>query len=370
MREKNIFYNVLRNETSLTEIFCNLLQYKVFRDLFLEMVNEKCKVLGIEEFNLASVKYENFSTEVDLGSNDKEENSKKGRADLVFAYRNEVEYIFELKIETYTNLTDNQPESYLKYLEVDEKDEANKRLFFILPKGYLHKDEIIERWMKVKNHNYSERNIKHQFLYWENILDKIKEKELHKLNPFIHDFYEIMGYRWFYYEDIEFSQKEIELINLAREDKMSKNENVPELMMKLLKIVDETYSKFEINNKNDKQHAEYYGYYLRNSQYEIPENWDIWFGIDYEIWSKEKFPLTIQINSDDPNENEKIKKIKYLKEFTYKKIGKDEEVTTTNYVEFNKNNFNNNEENIIEKFEEKIHMILELTKKIKKVHVN
>lgn len=33
-RENNIFYNVIRNETSLTEVFCNLMQYKVFRDLF------------------------------------------------------------------------------------------------------------------------------------------------------------------------------------------------------------------------------------------------------------------------------------------------------------------------------------------------
>ena len=37
-RENNIFFNVIRNETSLTEVFCNLMQYKAFRDLFLNFV--------------------------------------------------------------------------------------------------------------------------------------------------------------------------------------------------------------------------------------------------------------------------------------------------------------------------------------------
>lgn len=360
MREKNIFYNVLRNETSLTEIFCNLLQYKVFRDLFLEMVNEKRKALGIEEFNLYAAKYQNFSTEVDLNSNDEEKNSKKGRADLIFAYRNEMEYIFELKIETYTNLTDNQPKSYLKYLQADSESKADQRLFFILPKGYLHKNEIVNIWEDTTK--YSKKNIECQFLYWEDILDRIKKKELHRFNPYIHDFCAIMDYRWFYYEDIKFSQQEVELIK--EEDKMTKNRKVPELMMKLLKIVDEVAGKLIVNNRIKEQTSTYYGYYLLKEYAEnkIPKNWDVWFGVDYEMWKKGNSPLTVQINSDDLYEDEKIKKIDGIKEYLY-----EDNETTTNYFEFNIDELNDDENNIIKQFEKNI---CEVLKKIEKVHAN
>ena len=42
-REENIFFNLIKNETSLTEVFCNFMKYKIFRDLFIDIVNEKIK---------------------------------------------------------------------------------------------------------------------------------------------------------------------------------------------------------------------------------------------------------------------------------------------------------------------------------------
>ena len=42
-REENIFYNLIKNETSLTEVFCNFMKYKIFRNLFIDIVNEKIK---------------------------------------------------------------------------------------------------------------------------------------------------------------------------------------------------------------------------------------------------------------------------------------------------------------------------------------
>ena len=121
-RENNIFYNVIKNETSLTEVFCNLMHYKAFRDLFLSIVNKKRKKLSLEEFQISSIKYNDFSTEKDL----KEDGSRLGRGDLILKNKDD-EYIFELKIEKYRKLTVNQPESYLKYLKND-----NTRLYLAL----------------------------------------------------------------------------------------------------------------------------------------------------------------------------------------------------------------------------------------------
>ena len=42
-REENIFYNLIKNETSLTEVFCNFMRYENFRNLFIDMINEKIK---------------------------------------------------------------------------------------------------------------------------------------------------------------------------------------------------------------------------------------------------------------------------------------------------------------------------------------
>ena len=78
--------------------------------------------------------------------------------------------MFEIKIEIFTNLTDNQPQSYLDYLKELELESEN--LFFILPKGYFH-------LKKIKNHN---------IIYWEDILKQIIEQKLDKENIFINEF--------------------------------------------------------------------------------------------------------------------------------------------------------------------------------------
>ena len=54
-REENIFYNLIKNETSLTEVFCNFMRYESFRNLFIDMINEKIK----NKENIIDKKYHN-----------------------------------------------------------------------------------------------------------------------------------------------------------------------------------------------------------------------------------------------------------------------------------------------------------------------
>ncbi len=106
-REKNLFYNVIKNETSLTEFFCNLMQLKPFLNMFQDIVKSKSQDFPYVTFN-------DFDTEINFNKTDPiiDEESKFGRGDLVVSYDNK-EYIFELKIERYTKLTENQPNGYL-----------------------------------------------------------------------------------------------------------------------------------------------------------------------------------------------------------------------------------------------------------------
>ena len=79
------------------------------------------------------IKYEDFFTEIDLQENNEAEKVRHGRGDLILNYAGK-EFIFEIKIESYRKLTDNQPIGYLNYL-----NKQNDQLYFIVPKRYQHK---------------------------------------------------------------------------------------------------------------------------------------------------------------------------------------------------------------------------------------
>lgn len=300
------------------------------------------------------VTFDDFDTEINFNKKDATiyEESKFGRGDLVVT-RDNKEYIFELKIERYTKLTEHQPNGYLNYLGKEDDTDVNSRLFFILPKGYRHIEEISKKWS-----NYTKSQIlKHNIIYWEDILNEIKKLELDKLNPFINEFVKIMEYRWLYCEDINFSNFEISIIfnnsNNNEELIMSSNMNIPRIVNKLFKIVDGVYEKNvdKIDKKNDKQQADYYGYILRDSR--IPEDWEVWFGVDFELWEKADCPLTIQVYSEYEEEMKKINNINILTTFEYTEDDK------TAYISLDKDVFQNiNSSNIIETYNDLLDTLL------------
>ena len=343
-RENNIFYNVIRNETSLTEIFCNFMRYKVFRNLFIEIINKKRKKLNIKEIHSSAIKYDDFFTESYL----QEEDTKFGRVDLMLKNK-DIDYIFELKIERYTSLTKNQPESYLKYLNND-----NTRLYFIIPKRYIHKDDIYKRWTDLTD--YTRAEIDNHIIFWEDIIKEIRNKEIDKLNLFINEFCNILDYKWFYYPKIKFSNIEIKV--LFQEHKIKKKEltmlsdtNIPNIISKLFEIVEATKDKLDTTKDNTKTNA-YYGYILKNKN--ISEDIEIWFGVDFEIWEQYSYPLTIQVYSYDKNKMDSLNNLDFLTNFNYA----DGEIT--NFFGIEKNTFEKDEDNIIEVFVDKIHEIVTL----------
>jgi len=341
MRERNIFYNVLKNETSLTEVFCNLLDLKPFRDLFLEIIKEKSKT-----FKSQDIVYANFKTEVNL-----QDEQHYGRSDLHLTL-DEDEYIFEIKIEKKTKLTDNQPNGYLNYL-----NNKNQNLFFIIPRNYLHLNKICERWY-TKNGYEKQKILSNNIILWEDILNRIKKYELDNVNLFINEFCNIVEYRWLKYKVINFKTFEIELLFNDKEDlgedlKMLLDTNIPKIISKLFNVVDETYKKFEIDSKSDEQCSDYYGYYLKNKAYNLNNDLDIWFGVDYEIWEKHNFPIIVQIIINNNNIIEKIKKINQLIEFEY------DDGTKVFFIGLDKKIYENKEYNIVEELDILVHKVID-----------
>lgn len=363
-REENIFFNLIKNETLLTEVFCNFMRYKIFRDLFIDIVNEKIKNQE-NKIDKSIVKFQDFDTEVAL----KENEEKLGRIDLQLKVNDEI-YLFEIKIETFTSLTKNQPKSYLEFLE-----DKNENLFFILPKGYFHKNKILEKWEDKTE--YSKKEIEnHNIIYWEDILKRLREQELDKANIFINEFCEIIGSKWFDFVKIEFTKEELDLIFSDKKDKgykMLENVSIPVLMSKLFQVVVDTAEKKEINVSLKKyesnQRYDYFGYFINNNQYKISSKLIIWFGMDYQLWEKTKLPISLQIilNSGD----KEIKNVE--KFFTNKKIDGNsferyediENEKVIFYIPLEKKVFEQEDKNITEELTIKINKVTNLLKDYK-----
>ena len=277
-RNNNIFYGVIHNETSFTELFCNFLSHKLFRNKFIELVNTKIEE-DIKKLVTSKISYESFDTEIDLNGN--------GRADLFLELDSANQYIFEIKIKRYTSLTDKQPHSYLEYL----KQKGGKdNLFFVIPKYYAHENEILETLSK------------NQIIYWEEIIELIEKNGFNKLNPLIDEFY-IYCKDWFEMHIIEFSVLEHNIIdnhNFIEEKeilKMAYDTNVPMIMEKINQLVDEIRQTVGFGKINAE--AEFYGYGKNLNKDKNGNCYYLWIGVDYEIWKKYNFPISLQIIDTD-----------------------------------------------------------------------
>ncbi len=275
-RENNIFYNVIRNETSLTEVFCNLMRYKAFRDLFLNFVNNKTKNLNLD---FDDIKYEYFDTEKDFNIQEDDIDKKVGRGDLILSM-DDLDYIFEIKIENTTKTTKNQPDGYLKYLKEQNKDNYKKRLFFIIPTTYKYKDKLLQS---------EQINI----LYWEDFFYELKKSELKKFNIIVNDFYNLVYDGWFYFSKLNFNNLELDYIYNMEKLQM-KNSAIPTIMMKLLSIVDELQGTYNAKKYDESLNEFEYVFWIRDKNLKKI----FWFGIDYEVWEKYKNPLIIGFEDD------------------------------------------------------------------------
>lgn len=251
----------------------------------------------------------------------------------------EKEFIFEIKNKNWTQLTENQPVGYLEYL-----NKKNEHLFFLIPKGYKHKEEIFDKWKDFTG-------VKNQIFYWQDFILKIKDKNFEEIE--IKMFYDFCIY-WFNMAPIHFTEDELKLIFIKDKNKgyrMLENLSIPKMINNLYSIIENTQEEFYIVSKENRLRTEWYGYILNNEKYEIYYDWEIWFGIDFELWEKENLPITIQITPNNKNDIEKINNF-ISGDFKYNEDG------TTAFMWISKDDFYNDNINIIENLKEKIHNMI------------
>ncbi len=60
---------------------------------------------------------------------------------------------------------------------------------------------------------------------------------------------------------------------------------------------------------------EYYGFIL-DKQFNLADNYKLWFGVDYEIWNELNIPYMIQIESEDNGITKKMMELNYFKKYS------------------------------------------------------
>ncbi|MEQ9618810.1 MAG: hypothetical protein RIG61_06520 [Deltaproteobacteria bacterium] len=219
-----------------------------------------------------------------------------GRPDLIIS-NVDVEIIFEIKISSVT-LTNNQPKSYLEYL--NKCNQNTKWLVFLIPKDYRHKElwgkgmpgEIKkEEWRKRTPIVLPNSNVKTQKLYWNDIIEQLEKHELPSVNQYFNDFVNILK-SWFERMPIIFTNSEVKLMF---------SDQIPQVITKLFKIVDDLRDDLTIEFGNKikirrplSNNEEYSIYIQDDNNQEL-----LYFGVWYQFWGKYGKPLCYGVDGNE-----------------------------------------------------------------------
>jgi len=303
---KTIFDKLIKNENDFTELFCNMTKFEDFKSLIISF-------LGIEK-NKNPI----FDTQYITKNN--------GRPDLVISFDDGIEFI-EVKVDN-RKLTKNQPEGYIK--ELLKRKEANKKLYFVIPKKYNYKEELNYR---IKNTKKFKISI--EIRYWEEFFEFCKNKNIYSKNNVLGEYYNLLK-SWFGYETVIFSKKEKDIMN----------EN-GKVMYKAQKWL-ESISSLLIQNGYDPEwskESNEIGLYINKKN-----NYYGWIGIWFPLWkdSGDCFVYTISDKDKPKFYNNFVNIYKKCKTYEDRENDKPDGVIIFKYISFDNYIFDNkNDESVV-----------------------
>lgn len=263
-RENNIFHNLVVCENDCTELFCNLLSIKVFRDAVLDL------------FGCGHIKSQTSSADFFTQAS-----SVGGRPDIE-VLGDGYKILIEVKTNAHTSLTTYQKAGYADIFA--ESNESWRQLVFIAPSDYAHLqviNEMVRPALEKQN-----PSVKVSFVSWESIIELIEQNELDILSPFLNQFAGLLR-GWFVLPSISFSYGDIKMLYSA---------DTAKALKKLREVVDhvEAASKgFATYTYRPKDQSEY-GVTFRDGD----GNDLLFFGIWYDFWEEHGFPLCLAVGDD------------------------------------------------------------------------
>lgn len=235
----NIFDSIVKEENNLSDLLFNCLKYDELRKAFTSF-------LGIEK----ECEHKDFQRELFLGNN--------GRCDL--AIQNIFVYcLIEIKVYD-TSLSDNQRINYLRHLDTIE-DNIEKQLYFLIPKDYTHKEELLSEKIKL--------------VFWEDFIEFIPDSS----NEVIKEFKQYLN-TWFHMSLQKINDNELKLLS---------DKNYSVALTKLMDNIEELAEHLNTKYKVSKAKTSYeFGFYIESEKYG-----QLFYGIWYEVWNNSQSPVVI-----------------------------------------------------------------------------
>lgn len=265
-RIPNIFYRLVQYENAMTELFCNLMSFKLFRERILAL---------FLDHDIDTVQYEDFSTQC---------SSDHGQPDMLIE-NDSLKYFIEIKTNTWTQLTANQPVGYLE--ELLNCPQKSKGLIFLVPKHYEHENQLRDDASNFLANISTPIDFK--ILYWDEIINAIEDSELDNINVIIGEFNSLLK-TWYFEEEIFFEPTEVITMFSDQIPKNRKN------LLKLKKIVDDIVGKssaFNIDTPPSKTFLpDEYGIYYKNAKNQPV----LFFGIWFDFWENTGKPLCFGVD--------------------------------------------------------------------------
>lgn len=258
-RPSNIFHNVVTNEDSTTELFCNLLRFAAFRYAFLK--------LFLSDELISNITWEDIDTQFDL--------SGSGRADLVIQ-SGDVSALVEIKTTYGRALTENQPAGYLQYLSRSAARET--WLVFLVPGKWSHRQELNDRLHSASAHA---PRVNTKLITWEEVMGIIEDNDFRLLSPVVNDFSGLIASR-IAPTPVVFTKKEV-LVLFSNE--------IPAALSKLRKLVDDIQVLCTSYNVRPSKNKDEYGFYM----FDADGKEVFWFGLWLSFWERHGTPLSFGV---------------------------------------------------------------------------
>jgi len=259
--EVSIFENVLKYENAVTELLCNFMRYRLFRDEFLSLI-------GVEDKYHSNVLYHHFYTQViPEGMN--------GIPDL-WIENEDLTIFVEIKTTPWCCLTYYQRNEYLSYLENKCKKQVCLYIL-IAPEHYQYKQQWKETVKSAKNC---------KFISWTNIYNHLRDLDLAEVSGIFREF--LLYLR---------SNMMIPDLSLTPgECKMLFNKETPFALEKLFKTINdiEKTLKDDYSIRSPYKPFNEIGFYVINKK----GIESLWFGLWFSAWKEFGSPLSFGVHKN------------------------------------------------------------------------
>lgn len=194
----SVFENILNKEKPISTFVYNLLKFPEFKNIFMDFI-------GIEEeLKPDNTDYiDNFYPERYL--------NKNCRPDLQII-TDKIQYVIEMKVNYFTDLTKNQKKDYIKelnriYRYQNKNNKKDYKLIYLLPKEY-YKEKEFEKLIQKNNKNILSKS-------WDDFIRVLDGCDIKNQNLVIKEFLDFLKF-WFWDEQdykTLFEEKIVKLID-------------------------------------------------------------------------------------------------------------------------------------------------------------